>query len=67
MLITLHVTVIDYDRVLVLKDGVIVENDSPAVLIVQDGSEFKKLCMADGPIEYQQLLSMARSMKNGEL
>ena len=57
-------TVIDYDRVLVLKDGTVVENDSPAALITNDKSEFKKLCMADGPIEYQQLLAMARSTKN---
>lgn len=52
-------TVIDYDRVLVLKHGAIVENDSPAVLIRREGSEFRKLCLADGPIEYQQLLASA--------
>jgi ABC-type multidrug transport system fused ATPase/permease subunit len=56
--------VIDYDRVLVLKNGAIVENDSPAALIIKDDSEFKRLCMADGPTEYQHLLAMARSGKD---
>ena len=49
-----------------MKDGTVVENDSPAALITNDKSEFKKLCMADGPIEYQQLLAMARSTKNNK-
>lgn len=72
-------TVIDYDRVLVLSAGRIVENgelectlgydlvlkksfavpDSPANLISQSDSEFRRLCMADGPTEYQYLLGKA--------
>jgi hypothetical protein len=53
--------VINYDRVLVLREGCIVENDSPAALINREGSEFRRLCMADGPIEFQQLLAMTTS------
>jgi hypothetical protein len=52
--------VINYDRVLVLQEGCIVENDSPAALINREGSVFGRLCMADGPVEFQQLLAMTR-------
>jgi hypothetical protein len=45
----------------VLKEGRILENNSPAALINKEESEFRKLCMADGPIEFQQLLGMTTS------
>ncbi|KAG7528989.1 hypothetical protein FFLO_05847 [Filobasidium floriforme] len=53
--------VINYDRALVLKEGRILDNDSPAALIYKEESEFRKLCIADGPIEFQQLLAMITS------
>jgi ABC-type glutathione transport system ATPase component len=53
--------VINCDRALVLKEGRILENNSPAALINKEESEFRKLCMADGPIEFQQLLGMTTS------
>ena len=37
-------TVLDYDRVLVLKDGVIAELDSPKQLMQTDGSIFRAMC-----------------------
>ena len=37
-------TVVDYDRVLVLKDGVIAELDSPRTLMQTEGSIFRGMC-----------------------
>ncbi|KAG8680347.1 hypothetical protein FRC09_018309 [Ceratobasidium sp. 395] len=37
-------TVIDYDRVLVLDHGELVEFDSPATLMGQEGSVFRSMC-----------------------
>jgi len=41
-------TVLDYDRVLVLKDGVIAELDSPKQLMQTDGSIFRAMCQDAG-------------------
>jgi ABC-type multidrug transport system fused ATPase/permease subunit len=45
-------TVIDYDRVLVLSDGEVVEFDTPTALLQQSGSVFGELCRksADWPL-----------------
>ncbi|KAF5323393.1 hypothetical protein D9611_005605 [Ephemerocybe angulata] len=37
-------TVMDYDRILVLSDGEIVEFDSPAALLRKDGGAFRAIC-----------------------
>lgn len=37
-------TIIDYDRILVLDDGHIVEFDSPVHLINHEGSAFRDMC-----------------------
>ena len=37
-------TVLDYDRVLVLRDGAITELDSPRALLATEGSEFRAMC-----------------------
>ena len=41
-------TVVDYDRVLVLKDGVIAELDSPRTLMMTEGSIFRGMCQVQG-------------------
>ena len=38
-------TVLDYDRVLVLKDGNIAELDSPKQLMTVEGSIFRAMCL----------------------
>ncbi|KZV94275.1 P-loop containing nucleoside triphosphate hydrolase protein [Exidia glandulosa HHB12029] len=38
-------TIIDYDRVLVLQEGKVVEFDTPARLIAQEGGVFRGMCM----------------------
>jgi ABC-type multidrug transport system fused ATPase/permease subunit len=44
--------VIDYDRVLVLSDGEVVEFDTPRTLLQRPGSVFGELCRksADWPL-----------------
>ena len=37
-------TVLDYDRVVVLRDGAITELDSPRALLATEGSEFRAMC-----------------------
>ncbi|KAK4054059.1 hypothetical protein OIO90_003704 [Microbotryomycetes sp. JL221] len=44
-------TVIDYDRILVLDSGKIVEYDSPSALLNQPNSRFRALCEASGDLE----------------
>lgn len=41
-------TVLDYDRILVLKDGTIAELDSPKALMKQEGSIFRGMCQDAG-------------------
>lgn len=53
-------TVIDYDRVLVMADGVAVEFDEPYYLMRKDGGVFRRMTQALGAQEYDQLLSMAK-------
>ena len=33
-------TIMDYDRVLVLNEGVVIEDDTPKALIAKEGSQF---------------------------
>ncbi|PLW40557.1 hypothetical protein PCANC_16781 [Puccinia coronata f. sp. avenae] len=39
-------TVIDYDKLILLKDGEIVESGAPKALIQQADSQFRKMCMS---------------------
>jgi len=41
-------TILDYDRILVLKEGKVVEFDTPSVLIEKEGSLFKSMCQDAG-------------------
>lgn len=52
-------TVIEYDRILVLDQGEIVEFDSPLTLIDNPESVFYKMCRKSG--EFESLLALAKS------
>jgi len=52
-------TVIDYDRVMLLDQGRIVEFDRPATLIADTSSSFYALCKATGRNEFSTLKKMA--------
>ncbi|KAI0748272.1 multidrug resistance-associated ABC transporter [Daedaleopsis nitida] len=52
-------TIIDYDRVMILDQGHIVEFDKPAVLLSDPSSSFYALCKATGPREFAMLKRMA--------
>ncbi|KAJ2097519.1 hypothetical protein GGI09_003787 [Coemansia sp. S100] len=57
-------TIIDYDRVLVLDDGKVIEFDTPDNLINREGgSYFRWLCENSG--EFGLLQSLAKSKANG--
>lgn len=44
-------TVIDYDRILVLDKGEVVEFDAPATLLRREGGVFKDMCEMSGDLE----------------
>ncbi|KAI8881658.1 P-loop containing nucleoside triphosphate hydrolase protein, partial [Backusella circina FSU 941] len=52
-------TIVDYDRILVLDQGKVVEFDTPYHLITQDGSAFQNMCIRSG--EYNTLLQLAKN------
>ncbi|KAJ7065610.1 multidrug resistance-associated ABC transporter [Mycena amicta] len=52
-------TVIDYDKVMLLEQGRIVEFDRPAVLLADASSKFHALCQATGKKEFKMLKTMA--------
>ncbi|KAH9043928.1 ATP-binding cassette transporter [Lactarius pseudohatsudake] len=52
-------TVIDYNRVMLLEEGRIVEFDSPAILLSNSNSKFYSLCKATGRNEFAVLKRMA--------
>jgi len=54
-------TVIDYDRVMLLEQGRIVEFDRPAMLLSNPASKFYALCKATGKEEFAMLKRMARA------
>ncbi|KAJ2143442.1 hypothetical protein IW142_003724 [Coemansia sp. RSA 564] len=54
-------TIIDYDRILVLDEGKIVEFDTPAALIQQEGGYFRELC--ENSNEFALLQKLAQSNK----
>ncbi|KAH8833430.1 multidrug resistance-associated ABC transporter [Flagelloscypha sp. PMI_526] len=52
-------TIIDYDRVMLLDQGRIVEFDKPAILLQNHSSQFYALCRAAGQKEFSSLKKMA--------
>ena len=44
-------TIIDFDRVLVLGQGEVLEYDTPSVLLDKEDSEFYKLCKESGDLD----------------
>ncbi|KAF7331368.1 Multidrug resistance-associated ABC transporter protein [Mycena kentingensis (nom. inval.)] len=52
-------TVIDYDKILLLEQGRIVEFDKPAVLLADSSSKFHALCKATGKKEFKMLKQLA--------
>ncbi|KAF7331551.1 ATP-dependent bile acid permease [Mycena kentingensis (nom. inval.)] len=55
-------TIIDYDRVMVLDKGKVVEFHSPLELMRQDGSVFRGMCMKSGAFtELEAMAEAARS------
>lgn len=55
-------TVIDYDRLIVLDKGRIVEFDTPWKLIQKEGGVFRDMCLKSG--QMRELESMARAKAN---
>ncbi|CAI2167170.1 11640_t:CDS:10 [Funneliformis geosporum] len=58
-------TVIDYDRILVLDQGNIMEFDSPHNLVINHESLFYKMCQNSG--EFDQLMSLALKRGNKDV
>ncbi|KAH8810334.1 multidrug resistance-associated ABC transporter [Flagelloscypha sp. PMI_526] len=52
-------TVIDYDRVMLLDQGQIVEFDKPSTLLKDSSSQFYSLCKATGKEEFAMLKKLA--------
>ncbi|KIM46655.1 hypothetical protein M413DRAFT_440257 [Hebeloma cylindrosporum] len=52
-------TVIDYDRIMLLEQGRIIEFDRPATLLANPASKFYALCKATGKDEFSVLKKMA--------
>ncbi|CAO3644968.1 unnamed protein product [Cunninghamella blakesleeana] len=52
-------TIIDYDRILVLDQGKLIEYDTPYNLITKEEGHFRSMCMNSG--EFSELLSIATS------
>ncbi|EEB98136.1 hypothetical protein MPER_02410, partial [Moniliophthora perniciosa FA553] len=52
-------TVIDYDRIMLLDQGRIVEFDQPKVLLSRSNSRFYALCKATGKEEFSMLKKLA--------
>lgn len=52
-------TVIDYDRLIVLEQGRVVEFDTPAKLLEKEDGIFKKMCLNSGM--YSELESVAKA------
>jgi ABC-type multidrug transport system fused ATPase/permease subunit len=52
-------TVIDYNRVMILEEGRIVEFENPSVLLADPNSRFHGLCKATGKEEFAMLKKLA--------
>ncbi|RKP02430.1 hypothetical protein CXG81DRAFT_10769 [Caulochytrium protostelioides] len=56
-------TIIDYDRVLVLDRGAVLEYDRPSTLLADPHSEFRRMCQETG--EFDTLVEMAHQADRG--
>jgi len=54
-------TIIDYDKILVLDKGEVVEFDSPAVLIEREGGIFAEMCRQSA--DWEELRELAKKSK----
>ncbi|KAF7799416.1 hypothetical protein EIP86_010650 [Pleurotus ostreatoroseus] len=54
-------TVIDYDRLVVLDEGKIAENDTPWNLIQKQGGLFRNMCMKSGAFDELQAAAKAKA------
>ncbi|WRT66672.1 uncharacterized protein IL334_003632 [Kwoniella shivajii] len=63
MLVIAHrlATIMQYDQVLVLDQGQIIESGEPLKLMEDPTTNFHGLCMAQGEEEFNSLIAMARS------
>jgi ABC-type multidrug transport system fused ATPase/permease subunit len=52
-------SIADYDRILVLDEGKVIEFDTPHRLITQDGSAFQNMCIRSG--EHSALLQLTKN------
>jgi len=52
-------TVVDYDRLIILDKGVIVEFDTPRNLIEKDGGVFREMCMKSGTFDELRDVALA--------
>ena len=50
-------TVMDYDRILVLDKGNVIEYDTPLALAQIEGGHFNRMCQETG--EFNELIQMA--------
>jgi ABC-type multidrug transport system fused ATPase/permease subunit len=55
-------TIIDYDKILVLGEGEVLEYDSPWALLEKEDSSFSQLCHKSG--EYEELLALAQAARD---
>lgn len=55
-------TIIDYDKILVLGEGEVLEYDSPWALLEKDDSSFSQLCHKSG--EYEELVALAQAARD---
>lgn len=58
-------TVIDYNRVMLLEDGKLIEFDTPANLLANKESKFYALCKATGKEEFSMLKMLAGVPREG--
>lgn len=58
-------TVIDYDRLLVLDKGELVEFDTPWNLIQKEGGIFRNMCLKSGT--FAELEAVARAKAEGHV
>jgi ABC-type multidrug transport system fused ATPase/permease subunit len=56
-------TIIDYDRVLVLDRGKVMNFDTPEALLQNPDSIFRHMALASGPSQFEQLLQRAKKLE----
>lgn len=59
-------TVIDYDRLIVLDQGEIVEMDTPVNLICKEGGVFQQMCLKSGDFSQLKAAALAATRFNSD-